>query len=178
MSEFFADPGSPFSDEDARELGPELVKLAERGASAPDEIVAYAKANDTPLETALHLDKPLEEVAEKWYRQRARQVASSIMVRVQTQDGGYRKVRAFHSVEVTTGRTENGDQPPERKRQYVTIDQVRDSEALSGQVLKDALNRLNAWRKRFEDYRDVLLRAHPELEDVFAVAEQVEEKVA
>lgn len=176
MREFFARPGSPFSDDDARELGPELVRLAEKGASSPEEIVAYARAEDTPLYGALEMDRPVEEVAEKWYRQRARQVASSIMVKVQTRTGEYRRVRAFHSVTVT--RSSPDEESEAVKRQYVTIDQVRDSEALSSQVLNDALRRLAAWRERYEDYRDVLIRSHPELEAVFEAAREVEDAAA
>lgn len=170
MREFFAAEGSPFTDDDAATLGPELVGLAEKGASSPAEIVEYARVHETPLYEALEMDRPLEDVAEKWYRQRARQVASSIMVRVQTTDGSYRRVRAFHSVVVTSSTEES---PEATKRVYATIDQVRDSGAMSEQVLDDALRRLEAWRDRYEDYRDVLIRNRPELEDVFRAVDRV-----
>lgn len=168
---FFAADGAPFSDSDAQSLGPELVSLAERGASAPADIVEYARREDTPLYEALHMDKPLDEVAEKWYRRRARQVASSIMVKVQTSDGDYREVRAFHSVTVTTSEGEGGSAPV--KRVYASIDQVQESEAMASQVIDDALRRLERWKDRYEDYRDVLTRHHPELEGVFSQIEKV-----
>jgi len=172
MRKFFAAPGSPFTDEDAERLGPELVALAEAGVSSSEEIVAYAKGTDTPLREALHLDRPMEEAADAWYRFRARKVAGAIMVKVQAVDGSYRKVRAFHSVTVTRAPSGNSGEA-ETTRRYVTIDQVQASRAMSDQVVADALERLGRWRDRYEAYRDVLLKEHPELEDVFEAAEQV-----
>lgn len=174
MAKYFAADGTPFTDEDAQKLGPELVELAQRGASSPREIVEYARTHDTPLHEALEMDKPLEEVAEKWYRRRARKVAKSIMVKVQSRDGDYREVRAFHSVTVTDSSSDGDSADRDSvKRVYATIDQVRESSAMSEQVLDDAIRRLEAWRNRYQDYRDVLLKQHPELEAVFQAAEEV-----
>lgn len=163
MPKYFAAAGSPFTDIDAEEIGPELEALAQSGASAPAEIVEYAKVNDTPLRRHLHMDRPVEDVADAWYRRRARLAASSIMVRVRTDDG-YRSVRAFHSVTVAVTDKDGGG---DVKRRYVTIQQVRECEPMSEQVLSDALDRLSRFHSRYETYRDVLVRAHPPLADVF-----------
>lgn len=167
---FFAAKGAPFSDDEAEKLGPELVSLAKRGASSPEDIVEYARGGGTPLYEALQMDKPVREVAEKFYKQQARKVANSILCRVQTKDGGYRQVRAFHSVTVTTS---EGDPAP-AKQIYASIDQVQESEAMAGQVLEDALERLRSWEERYSDYRDVLTRHHPELEGVFETLEAID----
>lgn len=169
--QFFAREGAPFSDEDARELGPELASLAERGASSPADIVEYARGGGTPLYEALEMDKPLAEIAEKHYRQQARKVASAIMVRVQTTEGDYREVRAFHSVTVTA---EEAEESSPTKQVYASIDQIQRSEAMASQVLDDALKRLVAWKERYGDYRNVLMRHHPELEGVFEAIDECE----
>lgn len=149
MPKYFAAPGSPFNDDDAAEIGPELARLAESGASSPEEIVAYAKTNDTPLRKHLHLDRPLEEVADAWFRRRARKVAGSIMVRVRVGDG-YRDVRAFHSVTVAVA-PRSEDDAPVRPR-YVTVAQVKGDQAMTEQVVERARRELEAWRDRYETY--------------------------
>lgn len=164
MPKYFAAPGTPFSDKDAQEIGPELQRLAEEGASSVEEIVEYARTAETPLRRHLHMDRPLEEVADAWYRFRARKVAGSIMVRVKTASGGFRDVRAFHSVTVTVAEPE-GDRTPVKQR-YMTLNQVRDNKILSEQVVAEALERLEAFRERYEGYRDVLSAAHPVLRTV------------
>ena len=149
MPRYYAAPGSPFTDDDAAEIGPELERLAQRGASSPDEIVAYAKATETPLRKHLHLDRPMEDVADAWYRNRARKVAGSIMVRVKVGDG-YREMRAFHSVAVQVA--EGGRET--RGVRYVTVAQVRNDDDLSAQVIERAQRELIAWRERYEMYSD------------------------
>jgi hypothetical protein len=167
MPRYLALPGSPFSDADAAIIGPELERLALSGASSPDEIVAYAEGCDTPLRTYLHMDKPLEEVAASWYRQRARAMAGAILVKIKTKKG-YRTVRAFHSIVVTV-------EVPEvsTKRRYVTIQQVRSSEAMASQVLADALEALERWRSRYEVYREVFTESHPPLGEIFRALEEL-----
>lgn len=165
MPKYFAAPGSPFSDEDAEEIGPELERLALAGASSPKDIVAYASANETPLRRHLHMDRPLEQVAEAWYRFRARRVAGSIMVRVRTGDG-YRTVRAFHSVTVSVAPKESGGEPV--RSRYVTVSQVRDSAAMSEQVVERARRELEAWGERYADYRDVFGPVYSAIEAVRA----------
>lgn len=167
MAKYFAAPGTPFSDEDAEEIGPELAALAESGASSPVEIVEYARANETPLRRHLQMDRPLDEVAESWYRNRARQMAGAILVNVQTASGR-RAVRAFHSVTVATVTPAGGA----IRRQYVTIQQVRDSEPLAEQVLSEALARLREFQVRYEVYREVLVKAVPALAAVFTAIDE------
>lgn len=172
MPRYFAAPGSPFTDDDAQEIGPELAALAESGASSPRDIVEYARKNDTPLRRHLHMDRPVDEVAEAWYRRRARKVASSILVTVRT-GSGYANVRAFHSVRVSMTEDEEQERP-RFERKYVTIRQARASEELAEQVLADALSRLVDWRDRYATYREVFTHAVPGLEDVFEAVEAVE----
>lgn len=171
MPRYFPAPGTPFSQGDAEEIGPELARLAQSGASTPADIVAYAERADTPLRKHLHMDRPLAEVAHNWYRRRARKLASSIMVTIKVGDR-LRDVRAFHSVTVATvGHDEDDPEPP--KRRYVTVQQVRDTPAMAGQVLDDALSKLQAWEARYELYREAFTEARPEMADVFDAIDHV-----
>ena len=149
MPKYMARAGSPFSDSDAAEIGPELERLAHEGASSVEDIVAYARSTDTPLRRHLGMERPLEELAEAYYRQRARLMAGSIVIRVRT-ESGYRDVRAFHSVTVSVADTE----PPVRSR-YVTVAQVRGNAAMAEQVVERARRELEAWRQRYGDYVEV-----------------------
>lgn len=167
MPRYFALEGSPFSDRDAEVIGPELEELALSGASSPAEIVAYAEQHDTPLREYLDMNRPVHEVAAAWYRRMARKMAAAIYVKVKTADG-YRSVRAFHSVVVTV---EGAPQPT--KRRYVTITQVRRSEAMASQVLEDSLEALERWRTRYEVYREVLTASHPALAGVFGALDSL-----
>lgn len=165
MPSYFAAPSSPFSDDDAKVIGPELANLAEIGASSPDEIVRYAEGGDSALRTYLHMDRPLEEVARSHYRYRARQMANSIMCRVRVADG-YREVRAFHSIHVSV---ESDDKDAPVKRRYVTIQQVRESPAMAGQVVEQAKRELLAWERRYATYSDVF---GPVLDAIASVTEK------
>ncbi len=168
MPRYFAAPGSPFSDEDAAEIGPELQMLAESGCGSPSDIVEYAKRSETPLRRHLHLDRPLEDIAESWYKHRAGVCARSILLEVVV-DGHRQAVRAFHSVTVVTFDPIEDREPI--KRTYVTLEMARQSEAIASQIVDDACRRLRTWARLHGVYRDVLTKAHPELAVVFEFCE-------
>lgn len=171
MSRYFAAPGSPFNDKDAATIGPILTRLAQSGASRPADIVEFARAKKTPLRRYLDMERPVQEAAERWYRHRARIIASSIMVEVATAEGKQR-VRAFHSVVVNVAPREGDERPPPTRR-YVTIQQVSESPPMAEQVLADALERLEEWTSRYRLYREVFAEIRPEVEDVFAAADRL-----
>jgi hypothetical protein len=146
---YFAVPGSPFKDDDAAALGPELQHLAESGAGSVEEIVEFARSNPaSALHAHLELDRPIDEVAEKWYKHRARVCACSIMVNVYA-NGQRHAVRAFHNVTILQADT---DRPA---RQYVTVDMVRGNDYLSAQVIERARRELEAWTERYAEYEEV-----------------------
>lgn len=151
MPSYFATPGSPFNDEDARALGPELQRLAESGVASVKGIVEYARSDpSSSLYEHLELHRPVEVVAEKWYRRRARLCAASIMVNVYA-DGERRAIRAFHHVSIV----QHGSPGPARGRRYVTVQMVRDDADLSEQVVERARRELDSWTRRYAEYRHI-----------------------
>lgn len=152
MPKYFAAPGSPFNEEQAEAIGPELEQLAESGAGSVVEIIEYARRNPgSALYGQLQMDRPVEESAEKWYAERARLCARSIMVNV-VDNGQRHAVRAFYSVTVETDEPDSIGRSTSR---YVTVSMVRNDADLSAQVIERARRELDSWTERYTEYRNV-----------------------
>lgn len=167
MMRYFADPGSPFNDKDAEQLGPWLTDLAESGHGTPEAIVLAARQPDSPAHDYFQWNDPT--AADLYRRTQARRMARSILCRVRVADGTYRDVRAFYSVKVEVADRDHGQ--PKMTRVYVTKNQARDSEEFGRQIIEDARQRLVAWRDRYEKYREVFPSFDEEFGPVMDVIE-------
>jgi hypothetical protein len=153
MTEYFAVMGSRLSDKDAAKVGPVLDELLP--ADAPT-IVRAAEPEDSVLHPYFEWSDPI--AAEEFRLVQARDLASSIEVKVTRPDGEETRVRAFHAV-----RWLNGDAEPERFRHYVPIRVVQGDQEMANDVVEEARRALAAWRRKYEAYRHLF---PPELQTV------------
>lgn len=123
---------------DAQAAGAELerIRVRHNGRLEPEWVVHNAKAPKNPLHDLFEWD---DNVAAQNYRvDQARGIIRSIEVVVEATEK-QKPVRAFVSV------------VQERDRSYTSVTHAMSDPDLRKQVLKAALNELEAWRKRYAE---------------------------
>jgi hypothetical protein len=130
LGEFFAARGSNLSQEEARLVGPVLVKMASKRGITTEAVVEAARPRDSVLHPYI-FNRNQQDAAEEYYKEQARQLVRSIIVTVATEKGEAVATRAFISV--------REDEAEEREpRLYMSVEVVRDSPKLSTHVLEEA----------------------------------------
>jgi len=144
-NQYRAAPFSPFSNEEAQEIGEHLEKI--RGALTPARIVDTARPESSPIHR--HFEWNDTEAAEAYRREQAGSLIRHIYLvpvendEIPTTDKG--TIRAFHSVDKGTR--------SKPKPQYVHVLKLRKSPDLLAQVVASALQELRAWQQRYQQYK-------------------------
>lgn len=131
--EFLARQGCPFTQDDAKLIGRELVEMAEEGIPrSPANILDRARAEDSPLHPYFEWNDSV--AAERYRIDQARTLVSSIMI-VERRTG--RPARAFYSiVEI--------DENESRRRVYEQRSEVLVSDDKRRQVLSAIYARIRS----------------------------------
>lgn len=141
IKEYFAVRGSPYSDKDARIIGPVLQSLTEQGALTTRDIVDAARSEQSPLHEYFEWN---DRVAADLYRvDRARNMLSSIKVRF-TENDEVRETRAFH-----VARTAAYEDGP---RKYRTFEVLHGDTAFAATMMDSAFQDLQTWKRKYEPY--------------------------
>lgn len=142
---YSAAPGAPFSDRDARLIGPALEDMASRrgGALRPEEVVEEAASPAHPLHPYFEWDD--SAAADRYRVQQARQMIASVRVRVVDPKGRRAPFKAWFSVR----------RDDRIGRAYVPLEEVAAQAPLREQVVADALRELQAWSARYRAYQEM-----------------------
>ncbi len=169
LREYFARPGSRFTNEDARLIGPALDRL---GAPKAQDIVDAARNHASPLHPYFEWRDDI--AAEEYRKAEARTMARSIVIKVVSDDHQERLTRAFEAV--TVNRLPGSSEDAEDSRSYVAYDVIRQSPDLSNQVIQRAKSQLSAWRHAYETYRALYPSFDTTFRDVFDIIHRVEQE--
>jgi len=138
--EFKAVEGSRLTDDDAQRVGPELARIAQRdGEIRKDAVVDAARSPRSRLHNYFEWD--LRKAAEKHWLDTAGRLIRAIKIEVIT--GPHRapkEARAFVKIDKTTG--------------YKPIIEVFQREDYRTMMLSRALEDLEVWKKRYENFID------------------------
>lgn len=140
------------------DLRAELEKIhSEHGRLTADIVVEAARAKRHPLHSMV-FDRPPEQAAAAWYREKARDLIRSVRVVYKEEDrvGPEKSVRKFHAIRDETG------------WHYETIEKIGSNPFLTRILLADAERE---WRQLLERY------SHLE-EFIALVRSDLEEKAA
>lgn len=143
IKEYFAVNGSPYSNKDAREIGPVLHELSLQGGVTSRDVVDAARSAQSPLHKYFEWD---DRVAADLYRvDRARNMLSSIKVRYEEEETGeVRETRAFQ-----VHRTAAYESGP---RKYRTFQVLHGDTAFAVQMMDNAYEDLQGWKRKYEPY--------------------------
>lgn len=149
---FKAAKGAMFTDSDAQKIGSrvEVVRKNSGGLLSTGAIVADARKKDSPLHKFFEWDN--ERAAERLRLSQAGDILRHLLVVVETPDGR-KEIKGYHSVIVQVEGSELGEEA-EPTRVYVTTGQAFADTGLRQQVIKDALDRLETWRERYQGYKE------------------------
>jgi hypothetical protein len=144
------------SDQDAKRVGPELVRINDRyGDIKPEVVVDEAKSPRSKLHRYFEWD--VRKAAEKHWLEQARHLIRSVKIQVTV--SAYeepKEVRAFIKID----RSANG---------YKPIIEVFGSEDHRKLVLAKAMEELEVWKRRYREY--------VEFAEVFEAVNRVQRKV-
>jgi hypothetical protein len=105
LHKFYSSETHIFSDNDAKVIGPELIKIEENnnGLILPELVVEVAKESKSPLHKYFEWDN--KKAATNWRKNQARQMISTIHVEIKSQgETKPKRVRLFYSVNTKGGR--------------------------------------------------------------------------
>lgn len=144
-------------------VGKILTQIEQRdGCILPKKIIEEAKPKTSPLHKYLTWDDSI--AAEKQRLHEARMIIRSVII-VQVEDvaDDVRTVRAFVNVRSTEKETRF------KGKGYISTVEAMSDVGYRAQILQDALNDANAFKARYEAYK--------ELSDIFAGIKKAEKKV-
>lgn len=144
IKEYFAVPGSPYSNKDARKIGPVLQELMLQGALTTRDVVDAARSKNSPLHEYFEWN---DSVAADLYRvDRARNMLSSIKIKYIEPDkpDELKETRAFQ-----VQRTRLYESEP---RQYKTFQVMHGDSAFAAQMMDAAFDDLMRWRAKYSPY--------------------------
>lgn len=137
---YVARVGCPYSDTDADVIGKEMDRLTETTKKiTPRELVESAKNPTSPLHQ--YFDWDVESAAYKHWLSTARQIMASVMVIYESNE---EPIRAYYRVI-----SESGD------GSYVALPTVLTEEDYLRQIIKQALDELKGWKKRYGQYKEL-----------------------
>lgn len=145
VKEYFAVEGSPFSNKDARIIGPVIQALSEQGGVTRRDVLDAARSENSPLHSYFEWN---DAVAADIYRlNQASKMLQSIKIKYV--DGEVvSAVRAFHVEKVTIAR--DGSQRP-----YRAFTVLHGESAFAAQMMHSAFDDLRSWRRKYEPYENV-----------------------
>ena len=142
-NKYRAAKGARFSHKDAQIIGTHFDQIG--GTPTPDQIVDKAQDNSSPIHKYFEWDDT--EAARQHRLFQARNIINHLLVEI-TIDGEKRMTKAFHSVDIMMG-----DETVDRK--YASVEIIVQDKDLKEQVIKRALEEVNAWQARWLDYSEV-----------------------
>jgi hypothetical protein len=146
--------GARFSHKDAQVIGTHFGQIG--GMPTPDQILDEAQDNSSPIHKYFEWDDT--EAARQHRLFQARNIINHLLV-VITIDGEDRTTKAFHSVDIMMDDETVG-------RKYAPIEIILQDTDLKEQVIKRALEEVNAWQARWLDYSEVFGGVFKEVDNV------------
>lgn len=144
IKEYLAVEGSPFSNDDAKKIGPVLAELSERGAVTARDIVDAARSTNSPLHDYFEWND--KRAADQYRLEEARKMLRSITIRY-IEDGQPKTARAFQVM--TKSAYEAGP------RNYQTFEVLHGDTAFAASMMDRASEELMTWRKRYAPYTEM-----------------------
>jgi len=139
--------GSRLTDDQAQKYGDHISKTFSNGhlEVTPEEVVEDARSSTAPTHEFFEWDD--SAAAEQYRLEQARYMIRSIFVVVEEQTF-VKETRAF--VHVTIQEPEQ-----EPRKVYTTVQHALTEEDLRKQTIEYALNQLDNWRKRWNEYTEL-----------------------
>lgn len=149
IKEYFAVEGSPYSNKDARKIGPVLQEISEQGGVTTRDVVDAARSPQNPLHEYFEWDDRV--AADKWRLKTAQVMLASIKIKytdntARSISGEVAKIHETRAFHVT--RTEAWGPP----RKYRTFQVLHGDSAFAAQMMDAAFNDLMSWRRKYEPY--------------------------
>lgn len=159
-------PGGCLSSERAQVAGKELVRIQkEHGCVRPELVVDESRPDTAPLHEEFTWDDSV--AGENWRLEEARRIIRSVRIISPDMPPAEQPViRAFLNVTATDTEKDFEGQA------YLSYPKIRKSPDYRQQVLNQAMNELNQWKQRYQDYKDTFLS------NVFDAIETVEAEFA
>jgi hypothetical protein len=137
---FKAVEGSRYTDQDAQRIGPELTRIAQRdGEIRPQAVVDEARSRRSPFHR--HFQWDIQKAAEQHWLDTAGRLIRAIKIEVVSgPQRAPKEVRAFVKIDRATG--------------YRPTIEVFQRDDYRNAVLSRALEELEVWKKRYENFVD------------------------
>lgn len=115
------------------------------GELTPELVVQAARRKNHPLHSVV-FDRPVNEAAEAWYRERAHELIQSVRVvyREADENGPEKSVRAFHAIRRETGYI------------YEPVEKVADDPFTRRLLLNDMRREWEQFKTRYETFEEFL----------------------
>jgi hypothetical protein len=143
-NKYRAAKGARFSHKDAQIIGTHFFDQM-GGMPTPELVVEDARSIDSPTHEYFEWDDT--EAARQHRLFQARNIINHLVVEI-TVGGEKRMTKAFHSVDIMMD-----DETVDRK--YASVEIIVQDKDLKEQVIKRALEEVNAWQVRWLDYSEV-----------------------
>lgn len=174
IKEYLAVEGSPFSNKDARIIGPVLHEMGqERGVTARD-VVDVARSDNSPLHQ--YFDWIDEKAADLWRLEQARKMMRSILIKYEEKDaegkvGETRETRAF---QIT--RTQAWE-PSRESRTYRSFKVLHGDSAFAVKMMEQSFEDLLSWRRKYAPYVSVWTRFGDAFQEVVNQIDEFSEDI-
>lgn len=144
--------GSSITVEQAQKFGEQIEALIEAndGSIVVTQVVDDAKHEDSPLHEFFEWND--QRAAERYRLNQARYILRSIEVMIKAEDGQENTVRAFHHVTVDDSFTSARNKA---EHVVVTIQRAMSEEDLRKQIIEEALRQLQAWQRKYRQYKEL-----------------------
>jgi hypothetical protein len=140
--------GSILTAEQAQKYGSHIAVLIEEnnGSIIAAQIVDDAKKKTSPLNDYFEWND--KRAANRWRLRQAAHLLRSIQVMIKDDEGMETETRAFHNVTI------DDSYAMEPERVNVTVQRVLSEDNLREQIIDKALKQLDAWRKKYKQYKE------------------------
>lgn len=145
LKEYFARDGSPYSNKDARIIGPVIEALAESGgAVTARDVLDAARSTNSPLHPYFEWDD--KRAADLHRLQEAKNMLRAIKIKFTDGHQTY-AARAFPVERITTFVT--------GPRQFRSFKVLHGESAFAAEMMQMAISDLRAWRSKYQPYEPI-----------------------
>lgn len=156
---FKASSGAQFVPSKAKIYGQELFRLSkEYDGLTPETVVDEASKKNSPIHEYFEWDDGI--AAGRWRLFQARNLLNHLLI-IKKVNGEDREIKGFFNVNVSD--STNG------KARYMTVFSIAKNEDFRGQVIQQALEEIESWKQRYEDYKELSL--------IFGAIEETQKKL-
>lgn len=142
-------------------VGEELERLALAGASTAREVVEAARPKSSPLHEYIFVCGETG-AAQRYYESQARLLMRSIDVVFVNERGQEKETRALFAV------TRDGEEDQTDQKVYLPVNVVASNQDQAKQIVRQAWDELQGWRRRYEQYRRIFPMFERRYRKVFA----------